>query len=1020
MSMRSSFTDIFISRPVFATVLSLVVLLVGAMSLSKLSLREFPRIEANVITIQTSYPGADASLMEGFITAPIESAIAGVDGVDFVSSKNTQSTSQINVTLKIGRDINEISQEIGDKVASVRYKLPQEAYDPVIVRADPNAQSIMYLAFYPKNIDRAKASDYLARVVVPNLEAIDGVSTAQNYGYTPYVMRIWLDPKRMAARNITAEDVTQALAQNNIQAPTGTIQTETQEFDVLAVTDLSSAEEFDNIVIKADDGQLVRISDVGYAELATEERRVQAYFDGKDVFVIGIIPKSNANPLVVGERVVKALENLKKSLPGGMTAEVVWDNTKFIASSLEEVKRTIIEAAIVVMCVVFLFLGSLRTLLIPTVTIPLSLIGVCTLLYAMDFSLNTLTLLAMVLAIGMVVDDAIVVSENIHRHIEMGKTRFQAAIDGAREIRFAVIAMTLTLAAVYAPIAFLGGLTGSLFREFAATLAGAVIVSGFVALTLSPMMCSKILPKENKMGKLEHLIERVTRQLAQWYEASLTFVLKLRWVVVATLVAVVALMAVLFSAIPDELAPKEDRGVVLAIADGAATSNLEYTKKYTAQLGKILGEVPENSGYGIINGVPNGVSSAISFMKLTDWAVRARSIDQVIQGLQGKLWGITGMNIFAINPYNLPGAGGGFQSVQLVLKTIGGFDELNQTVNKVLEKANQSPSLINVTSTLKIDKAQIKVSVNRNMAGDLGVPMQAIGSALNLAIGDPKISSFAMDGRSYDVQARVDERYRHDPRSLKDIYVRTLSNEVVPLSNLITVSDTIVPRQLEHFQQMRSAIIQANPAPGVTLGDALDALEKIVEAVAPKNISLDYAGESRAYVDASGEMVQTFMFALIFIFLVLSAQFESFRAPFIILISVPLATAGALVALKLTGGTMNIYTKIGLVTLIGLISKHGILMVEFADQLREQGRVRRDAIIESAKIRLRPILMTTAAMVLGAVPLVMATGAGSISRSQMGWVIIGGMTFGTILTLYVVPVAYLFIARPQQKYLPEA
>ncbi len=1013
-SMQNSFTDMFIRRPVFSTVLSLVLLMVGLMSLTKLPLREFPRIEANVITIKTTYPGADASLMEGFITSPIENAIAGVDGIDFVASTNEQSTSTVNVTLKLGYDINNISQEISDKVSSIRYKLPQDAYDPIIVRADPNAQSILYLAFYNKGMARAKASDYLARVVVPNLEAIDGVSNAVNYGYTPYVMRIWLDPKRMASRNITAEEVSVALARNNIQAATGRVQTDTQEYDVLAVTDLSTPEAFDNLVIKSEQGQLVRISDIGRAELATAERRIQALFDGQDVFVIGIIPKSNANPLTVGKAVEQDLETLKENLPKGLTAEVVWDNTKFIASSLKEVQRTIIEAAIVVMCVVFLFLGSFRTLLIPTVTIPLSLIGVCTLLNVMGFSLNTLTLLAMVLAIGMVVDDAIVVSENIHRHLEMGKSRVEAAIAGAREIRFAVIAMTLTLAAVYAPIAFLGGLTGSLFREFATTLAGAVIISGFVALTLSPMMCSKFLPKQNKVGKLEHSIERVTTMLANIYERALTFILKLRWLVIGMLVLVVVAMVWLFGQLPDELAPKEDRGVVLAIADGPATANIEYTKRYTVQLGKMMNEVPENTGYGIINGIPNGVNSAIAFMKLRDWDKRKRSIDEIIQGLQMKLFQITGMTMFAINPYTLPGAGSGFQSVQVVLKTIDSYTKLNDIVNQVLLKANQSPVLINVQSSLQIDKAQIKITVDRNLAGDLGVPMQAIASAVNLAIGDPKISSFAMAGRSYDVQARVDERYRHEPDALKSLYVRTVSGEVVPLGSVITIEDKIVPRKLEHFAQMRSATLNANPAPGVTLGQALAALEDIVKSIAP-DIVIDYSGESRVYVDASGEMVQTVIYALIFIFLVLSAQFESFRAPFIILISVPLATAGALLALKLTGGTMNIYTKIGLVTLIGLISKHGILMVEFADQLREQGKNKLEAILSSAKIRLRPILMTTAAMVLGAVPLVMASGAGSISRSQMGWVIIGGMTFGTLLTLFVVPMAYLMIARRDEQ-----
>ncbi len=1007
-----SFTDLFIKRPVFATVLSLVIVLFGAMSYFKLPLRQFPKIDATTVNISTSFAGASPELMESQVTTPIENAIASVDGLDYITSSSTEGSSSITANFKLGYNINAAVADVMTKVNSVRWQLPKDVNDPVISKVDPNSMPILFIAFSNPNMKPVQINDYLVRVIQPVLSTLPGVGEAKIFGKLNYAMRLWLNPYAMASKSITLSDVMNAMQNNNLQAATGKIKNATQEFNTTIKSDLVTAKEFNNLIVKEKDGALLRLSSIGHADLGTPERTAMGIVNGQQANVMGIIARTDANPLVVAKEVKKELQVIRTELPKGMTVEIVWDNANFIADSISEVQRTVIEAVVFVILVIFLFLGSLRTVTIPLVTIPLSLIGVCGIMFLMGYSLNTMTFLAFVLAIGMVVDDAIVVSENIHRHIEAGTNRFEAAITGAREIRFAVIAMTLTLAAVYMPIIFTEGLTGALFKEFAFTLAATVVISGFIALTLSPMMCSKVLPEQGKEAKLEHWINAVTAKLAQGYEKVLRLVLKVRPLVAILVVIILAGCYFLYTTTPEELAPKEDVGGLLTIMTAPASANLQYTEKYAMEVDKIYQTIPSGVFRLMIVGFPTGVNSALGFLTLKPWSKRDVSVDQVIASLFPKLAKVTGVMAFPINPFSLPGSSG-FQAINFVIKSTGSYSELYKVAQKIKQAAEKNPALANVNIDLKIDKPQYNIHINRSLAGILGVNMRDISTTVNMALGQPEFNRFVMNGRSYYVIPQIEKQFREKPTSLYNLYVKTITGQLVPLSSFVKIKASVVPQSLNHFQQMRSASINANAAPGYTMGQALSALEKIADKAMKPNMQYDFGGQSRQFVEASGTMVATFGFAIIFIFLILSAQFESFRDPLIVMFTVPLSTAGALIFLKLSGGTINIYTQIGLVTLVGLISKHGILMVEFANQLREQQYELKEAIIQAAKIRLRPILMTTAAMILGALPLAIASGAGANSRHQIGMVIIGGMLFGTLFTLFVVPTAYTYLTRKE-------
>lgn len=1008
-----SFTDIFIHRPVFASVLSLLLLLVGIRAFFALDVRLFPNISPTVVTATVTYPGANSELMEGFVTTPIEEAIAGVDGLDYITSSSTQSTTSISAYFHMGYNIDTAVSDVNAQISSVRYKLPQGIEDPVVKKEDPNAQPTLYISFRSDNMTPEQLTDYLIRVMQPQLQTLQGVGKADILGSREYAMRIWLDPNLMAAHDITATDVRQAIEANNFQSPTGQIDASLQRFDIRAATDLKKQAQFNRLVIKNDKTNVIRLEDIGKAELGAKNTDFSVVMDGKQAIVVAITPRSTANPVDVSKIVLNQLSKMKGTLPAGLHESIMWNGADYINSSIHEVIRTIIEATLFVVIVVFLFLGSLRVLFVPVVTIPLSLIGVFGIMLALGYTINTLTLLALVLAIGMVVDDAIVVSENVHRHLAMGGTPFEAAISGAREIKFAVIAMTITLAAVYAPIGFITGLTGALFREFAFTLASAVIISGFIALTLSPMMCSKVMTTKSLSGKLPTFILSCTDKLTRGYVFLLHKILKVRIIVVLGLIVALIACAYLYTTLPQELAPKEDEGFILTLVTGPSAANLKYTEKYTKQLGKIYDSIPETRSYGIINGIPNGINTALSFLALKPWDQRTRSVNQLIRYMMPKDFAITGAQVYPTNPSSLPG-NASFMPINFVLQTTQSYEYLNAAAQKLLAAVRKNQAILFPDFNLKIDKPQIEMGINRDKARTMGIAMISIGNTLNIALGQPITTYFDMSGRSYQVIPQLLKKFRSMPTNLNLLKVRTESGELTPLSSIVNLTESIQPPSLNHFQELRSATLQASLPPGYTIGMALKYINQVAKNTLPKDIKIDLSGTSRQFVEESGKMTTTFIFAILFIYLVLAAQFESMRDPFIVMLTVPLSTLGALGVLHLIHGTLNIYSEIGIVTLIGLISKHGILMVEFANQLQEEGEEFVEAIIKSASVRLRPILMTTFAMILGALPLALASGAGAISRQQIGWTIVGGMTVGTLFTLFVVPAMYTYIAVRKQ------
>ena len=1009
-----NFTDIFIKRPVFATVLSLIILLVGIKAYFMLHVRLYPRIDASVINVSVNYNGADAALMEGFVTTPIENAIAGVDGIDYMISSSSANTTSISIYFTLGYNIDAAVTDVSAKVSSVRWKLPKEIDDPVVAKKDPNASPSMYIVFVSNTLTLGEITDYLERVVQPQVQTLPGVSAADIYGAREYAMRVWLNPKLMAAHNVVASDIVNTLNRQNLQAPSGPIKSDFQRFNIKTMSTLHTGEEFSKMVIRSVDGHLVRINDVGWAELGAKSTDFSVIADDKQALILAITPSPIANPVDVSAEVNELLPTLQRTMPTGLYSTVMWDSSSFILESIRDVKKTIIEAALCVILVVFLFLGSWRVLLIPAVTIPLSLIGVCGVMLALGYTLNTITYLAAVLAIGMVVDDAIVVLENVHRHIVEGKTPMEAALIGAREIQFAVIAMTFTLAAVYAPIGFLTGLIGALFREFSFTLAGSVIISGFVALTLSPMMCSKVINAGTLNGRLAHYAHHFSELLTHKYRLILTHILQHnKKIVIAVMAIVVTASIFLARSIPSELAPREDIGAVIVAIKSPTSANVHYTERGTKPIPGIFKTIPEKQSYLLVNGHPD-VNAGLAILILEPWSERKRTSDQIITALFPKLWMIPGVLAFPMNPSMLPGAGGS-TPVQIQIQTMGSYDELNNIMQKLKTTLIDNPHWVNVDTSIKMDQPQYNINLDRNKAGDMGVSMYDVGLTINIALGEPKVGHFDVMGRSYDVVPQLDEPYRKAADMLKDLNVRTQSGEIVPISNLVTINEILQPQSLDHFQQLRSASLTASLRPGYTLGQALEDFNVIAKQIVPSYMQIDYAGETRQFIQTRGMMEATFAFAVIFIFLVLAAQFESFRSPFVVLFSVPLSVFGALLTMKMVGCTLSIYSQIGLVTLVGLISKHGILMVEFANQLQDEGKDRLEAIIEAASIRLRPILMTTGAMVLGAVPLALAHGAGAVSRQQIGWVILGGMMIGTIFTLFVVPTMYTYFATKRSK-----
>jgi len=1010
-------SDICISRPVFATVMSLVLTLLGAVAYQRLSIREYPNIDSAVVTVATTYRGADAEIVESQVTKVLEDSLAGIEGIDFMTSISRPEQSQITVTFLLGREPDGAAADVRDRVGRVRGRLPSEIEEPVIRKVEADAQAIMYLGFTSDRHTPPQITDYADRYVKDSLQVLPGVAEARIFGERRYSMRIWLDPDRLAAYNLTPQDVLEALRRQNAEIPAGRIESTDREFSVLSETDLRTAEDFNNLVVKRVDGFLVRLADVGYARIGPQDERRTVRYRGQTAIALGIIKQATANPLEVSQAVHAAVPRISASLPEGMKVAMAYDTTVYINASIDNVYATILEAVVLVVLMIFLFLRSFRAVLVPIVTIPVSLIGACVVMYLFGFSINTLTLLSMVLAIGLVVDDAIVMLENIHRHLEAGQSPIRAALLGSREIGFAIVAMTLTLVAVYVPVGFMSGTTGKLFTEFAWALAGAVVVSGFVALTLAPMMCSRFLRHYDleQHNWLYRVIEYGIRGLTGGYRWLLGLALRVRPLVILAGLAVAGASYPLFTSLKSELAPYEDQGLIRLFFQAPEGATIDYTDRYAARFEPIVEAVPEVEHFFVVAGFPV-VSQGITFLNLKAWERRERSAAEIADELRPKVGANPGLRAFAILPPPL-GQSRSAKPVEIVIQTVQPYETLAEWVDAIVAKAEENERLTNLDTDLRLNTPQLKVQVARDKVESMNIDLAAAGRTLETLLGGREMTRFKMDGEQYEVIVQVADIERTNPDDLRRIYVRSERGEMIQLANLVSITETVTPKELNHFNQLRAAKISASLAPGYSLEEGLSFLEQVAESVIPPEAQIDYSGPSREYKQSSADIYITFALALAFIYLVLSAQFESFVDPFIIMLTVPLSITGALLALYYSGGTLNIYSQVGLVTLIGLITKHGILIVEFANQIRERGKDAREAVLEAATLRLRPILMTTGAMVLGAVPLATAAGAGAESRQDIGWVIVGGLLVGTFFTLFVIPVVYTYLSTGSRQIL---
>jgi multidrug efflux pump len=1002
-------SDVTIRRPVFATVLSLLLILVGAVSFTRLQVREYPRIDEPVVNVTTRLIGASSEVIESQVTKPLEDSIAGIDGVEIITSISRSEQSQITVRFKLEKSPDDAAADVRDRVSRVRARLPDAVDEPVIAKVEADATPTIWLAFTSDTLSPLQITDVVNRIVKPRLQTVTGVADVQVNGDRKFSMRIWLDPDRLASYRLTVQDVEDALRKQNLEVPAGRIESRQREFSVTARTDLNTEEQFGAVALKTVNNYTVRLRDVARIEQAAASERSSVRLNGVPSVSAGVIRQATANPLEVSAGVRDMMPKLQQDLPPGVKVQVANDNSVFIDKSVKSVFRTITEAVVLVALVVFIFLRHLRAAIIPLVTIPVSLIGTFGIMAATGFTINTLTLLALVLAIGLVVDDAIVVLENIFRHIEDGMSPFQAALKGAKEIGFAVVAMTMTLAAVFAPLAFAPGRTGRLFTEFALTLAGAVIVSGFVALTLTPMMCSKLLRHEAKPTRFDIWMESGLDRLTRGYGRALRWTLAHRWVVLVVMVASAAGSWYLFRTAKSELAPLEDRGVILATINAPDGSTLEYTSRYLRAIEGIGRDYPEFDRVFVVAGNPT-VSQGVSFLRTVDWDERDRTTLQLARELQPRFAGLPGVTAFPITP---PSLGQGFRErpINYVIVTNDSYENLSRVTQQMLAEMAKNPGFVQPDTDLRLNKPEIFLEVDRDRAADAGVTVDQVARTVETMLGGRAVTRYKRDADQYDVLVQTEMRGRTTPEDIDKLFVRGRGETMVPLSSLVKVRESVSPRELNHFNQRRSVAISANLAPGYSLGEALQFMDDTARKVLKPGYSTELNGVSREFRSSSGALGLVFALALLFIFLVLSAQFESFVDPFVIMLSVPLSMVGALGALQLAGGTLNVYSQIGLITLVGLITKHGILIVEFSNQLRQQGRSTFDAVTEAASLRLRPILMTTGAMVLGALPLALAHGAGAESRQQIGWVIVGGMSLGTLLTIFVVPTVYSLFAR---------
>jgi len=989
------FTDLFIRKPVLAMVVSLLILVLGLRSAFSLAVGQYPKTENAVVTISTAYYGADAATVAGFITQPLETSVAQAQGIDYMSSSSVNSVSTITATLRLNYSGNKALTEITTQVNAVRNQLPPDAQQPVITVQTGDTTDAMYLGFYSDQLPTNNITDYLLRVVKPKLDSVEGVQTAEILGARNFAMRVWMDPKRMAAHGVTATDVERALVANNYLSAVGTTKGQMVSIDLTAQTDLHSVDEFKHLAVRKDPGGIVRLDDVANVVLGADDYSVDVAFNGKKSVFMGIKVAPEANILDVAKRIRTVFPDIQSQMPTGITGLVVYDGTNYVNTSIHEVIVTLLEALLIVTAVIFLFLGSLRAVAVPVIV-----------MLALHYSINLLTLLAIVLAIGLVVDDAIIVVENADRHMKEGKSPLEAALLAARELAGPIIAMTIVLVAVYVPIGFQGGLTGSLFTEFAFTLAGSVVMSGVVALTLSPMMCSRFFKPEQDQGRFVQWIDRRFETLLHAYQRLLASSLATYKVTVVMGLLLLVGTGYLFMTSQSELAPQEDQGFLLSAITGPPNATPQQMQNYAKQGFSAVQKFPEYDNLFQMTGVPTA-NQGIAGMILKPWDQRKRSTTEVQHALQGEWDKMAGPKVASFQPPSLPGAQG--LPMQFVIKTTESFSRLDEVTRAVLDKAKHSGMFFYIDSDLKLDKPQTSVIPDRDMISDLGLTQSDLGASLGAALGGGYTNYFALDGRSYKVIPQVLQPDRLNPDQVLDYYVRTPGSGVVSAATMASLKNQVVPESINHFQQLNSSTISGVFSPTVSQEEVLDFMRKALLEVAPVGYQIDHSGVSRQFVQESGGFLVTMLFAIIIVFLALAAQFNSFRDPIIILVSVPMALFGAMIFINLGVASINIYTQVGLVTLMGLVSKHGILIVEFANDLQREGKTRLEAILEATSIRLRPILMTTAAMVLGVFPLVIASGAGAAGRKAMGVVIFSGLSIGTLFTLFVVPAFYLLL-----------
>jgi multidrug efflux pump len=1006
-------SDLSIRRPVLASMLSLALVLFGAIGYTQLSVREFPDVDPPIISVSTFLTGANPQVVESAVTDILEEELSTVQGIRTLTSSSAEEFSEITIEFNLERKVEDAAQDVRDKVSRVRSRLPDDIEEPVIAKQEADARPIMWLALSGANYDLLQLSDIADRIVKNRLQSAPGVGNIIIGGERRYSMRVWLSASELAARGLTVQDVEDAIRSRNVEIPAGRIESNRREFTVRSLGELKSPEEFSELVVSSGSGQMVKLKDLGSVELGPEDIRGALRYRGSPSVGVGIVRQSKANLLNVAQTIKGALPSIRDALPPGVRIIPAYDQSIFVERSIEEAQETLIVAAILVVIIIFIFLRNFRATIIPAFAIPTSIISTFAVMYFLGFSINNLTLLALTLAIGIVVDDAIIVLENAFRHQEeLHEDPETAAINGTREIAFAVIATTISLVAVFTPLAFLKGNTGRLFNEFGIAVAGAVVISGFVALTLTPMLCSKILRVPQRHGALYQVLERGFNGLASGYARSLGWAIRHRAVVLGVTVAMIVVAIGIFRSLKREFVPPEDRGWFFTFIIAPEGSTLEYTDGYVRQAEKIFDRVPEVEHYFSITGAFFGSPSRGGvFARLRDWSDRDRTVEDIIGEVSPQLFGIPGIFAFPSNP---PAFGGFGNPVQFVIQHPD-FAQLQIATDTMLKRARQVPGLINVDTDLRVNKPELTVTFDRDRAEDLGVPVRHVASALQTLLGGREVSTFTRNNKLYDVIVQLRPQERATPTDMSGIYVRGRDGKLVQLQALTSTAEGVGPRELNHFNRVRSASITADLAPGFTLGEAIDSLGAISREVLPRGSATALAGESRELEESGSALYFAFVLALLVVFMVLASQFESLVHPFTVLLAVPLAVFGALLTLWVFGSTINLYSQIGMILLIGLVTKNSILIVEYTNQLKGRGLDSAAAVLEAGRIRLRPILMTSVSTIMGALPIALGLGAGSISRRPLGYAIVGGILFSTALTLYVVPVVYLLMDRATQR-----